>query len=125
MQLLKWLCLWPSQALFDLENTNQELKSDLKDLYINQAIQMDVAGNRKAIVVYVPFRLRKAYGKDVILIATRRIVRPPNKGSVVQRPRTCTLTAVHDAVLEDMVFPAQIVGKCIIILMKLAHLVEL
>ena len=24
---------------------------------------MDVAGNRKAIVVYVPFRLRKAYGK--------------------------------------------------------------
>ena len=25
------------QALFDLENTNQELKSDLKDLYINSA----------------------------------------------------------------------------------------
>ncbi|KAK1581021.1 hypothetical protein Q3G72_002373 [Acer saccharum] len=113
-----------AQALFDLENTNQELKSDLKDLYINQAIQMDVAGNRKAIVVYVPFRLRKAV-HDVILIATRRIVRPPKKGSVVQRPRTRTLTAVHDAVLEDMVFPAQIVGKCIIILMKLAHLVEL
>ncbi|KAK1588589.1 hypothetical protein Q3G72_033778 [Acer saccharum] len=107
-----------AQALFDLENTNQELKSDLKDLYINQAIQMDVAGNRKAIVVYVPFRLRKAYGKvhvrlvrelekfngkDVILIATRRIVRPPKKGSAVQRPHTRTLTAVHDAVLEDMI----------------------
>ncbi|KAK0600633.1 hypothetical protein LWI29_016918 [Acer saccharum] len=54
-----------AQALFDLENTNQELKSDLKDLYINQAIQMDVAGNRKAIVVYVPFRLRKAYDHKV------------------------------------------------------------
>ena len=27
-----------AQALFDLENTNQELKSDLKDLYINQAV---------------------------------------------------------------------------------------
>lgn len=26
------------QALFDLENTNQELKSDLKDLYINSAL---------------------------------------------------------------------------------------
>lgn len=25
------------QALFDLENTHQELKSDLKDLYINSA----------------------------------------------------------------------------------------
>ena len=27
-----------AQALFDLENTNQELKSELKDLYINQAV---------------------------------------------------------------------------------------
>ncbi|KAK4851546.1 hypothetical protein QYF36_016188 [Acer negundo] len=27
-----------AQALFDLGNTNQELKSDLKDLYINQAM---------------------------------------------------------------------------------------
>lgn len=26
------------QALFDLENTNQELKSDLKDLFINSAL---------------------------------------------------------------------------------------
>ncbi|KRY02554.1 40S ribosomal protein S7, partial [Trichinella patagoniensis] len=38
-----------AQALFDLENTNQELKSDLKDLFINSAVQMDVAGNRKSI----------------------------------------------------------------------------
>ncbi|KAJ0099834.1 hypothetical protein Patl1_21446 [Pistacia atlantica] len=116
-----------AQALFDLENTNQELKSDLKDLFINQAIQMDVSGNRKAIVVYVPYRLRKAYrkihlrlvrelekkfsGKDVVMIATRRISRPPKKGSAVQRPRSRTLTAVHDAVLEDVVYPAEIVGK--------------
>ncbi|KAH1193024.1 40S ribosomal protein S7 [Glycine max] len=116
------------QYLFDLENTNQDLKSDLKDLYINQAIQMDVAGNRKAVVIYVPFRLRKAFRKihlrlvrelekkfsgkvDVVLIATRRIVRPPKKGSAVQRPRTRTLTAVHDAMLEDVVYPAEIVGK--------------
>ncbi|KAK0601573.1 hypothetical protein LWI29_025460 [Acer saccharum] len=87
-----------AQALFDLENTNQELKSDLKDLYINQAMhdsmawpfclteivvsfsvllntlylcsQIDVAGNRKAIVVYVPFRLRKAYGKVHVRLVT-------------------------------------------------------
>lgn len=26
------------QYLFDLENTNQELKSDLKDLYVNSAM---------------------------------------------------------------------------------------
>jgi len=116
-----------AQYLFDLENTNQELKSDLKDLYVNSAIQMDVSGNRKAVVIYVPYRLRKSFrkihprlvrelekkfsGKDVVLLATRRIVRPPKKGSAAQRPRSRTLTAVHDAMLEDIVTPAEIVGK--------------
>lgn len=115
------------QALFDLENTNAELKSDLKDLYINSAIQVDVSGGKKAVVINVPYRLRKAFrkihvrlvrelekkfsGKDVIFIATRRIVRPPKKGSAAQRPRSRTLTAVHDAMLEDVVVPAEIVGK--------------
>ncbi|KAJ6798534.1 40S ribosomal protein S7-like [Iris pallida] len=116
-----------AQSFFDLENTNQELKSDLKDLYINSAIQIDVAGNKKAVVIHVPFRLRKGFrkihvrlvrelekkfsGKDVILIATRRILRPPKKGSAAVRPRNRTLTAVHEAILEDVVYPAEIVGK--------------
>ncbi|KAG1347290.1 40S ribosomal protein S7 [Cocos nucifera] len=116
-----------AQALFDLENTNQELKSDLKDLYINSAVQIDVGGNRKAVVIHVPYRLRKAFrkihvrlvrelekkfsGKDGILIATRRILRPPKKGSAVVRPRSRTLTHVHEAMLEDIVYPAEIVGK--------------
>ncbi|KAF9663982.1 hypothetical protein SADUNF_Sadunf17G0108600 [Salix dunnii] len=131
-----------AQALFDLENSNSDLKSELKDLFINSAVyvnncmlavpsetylQIDVAGNRKAIVIYVPYRLRKAYrkvhlrlvrelekkfsGKDVVLLATRRIVRPPKKGSAAQRPRSRTLTAVHEAMLEDLVYPAEIVGK--------------
>ncbi|KAD3640805.1 hypothetical protein R6Q59_003487 [Mikania micrantha] len=116
-----------AQALFDLENANQDLKSDLKDLYINSAAQIDVSGNRKAVVIHVPYRLRKAFrkihlklvrelekkfsGKDVVLIATRRMLPPPKKGSAVQRPRNRTLTAVHDAMLEDIVYPAEIVGK--------------
>ncbi|URD81770.1 6-phosphofructo-2-kinase [Musa troglodytarum] len=114
-------------AFFDLENGNQELKSDLKDLYINSAVQVDIAGNRKAVVIHVPYRLQKAFrkihvrlvrelekkfsGKDVVLIATRRILRPPKKGSAVVRPRSRTLTAVQDATLEDVVYPAEIVGK--------------
>jgi small subunit ribosomal protein S7e len=47
----------------------------------------------------------------VVIIATRRIVRPPKKGSAVQRPRTKTLTVVHDGILGDVVYPAEIVGK--------------
>jgi small subunit ribosomal protein S7e len=116
-----------AQAFFDLENSNPELKSDLKDLYINSAIQLDVTGNRKAVIIHVPYRLRKAFkkihvrlvrelekkfsGKDVIVVATRRIVKPPKKGSAVIRPRTRTLTAVHEGMLEDVVYPAEIVGK--------------
>lgn len=116
-----------AQALFDLENTNNELKSDLKDLYINSAVQIDVNNNRKAVIVHVPYRLRKAFrkihvrlvrelekkfsGKDVVIIATRRIMRPPRKGSAVKRPRSRTLTAVHEGILEDLVQPAEIVGK--------------
>ncbi|KAL5726098.1 40S ribosomal protein [Ranunculus cassubicifolius] len=116
-----------AQSILELESNSTELKSDLKDLYINSAIQIDVSGNRKAVVIHVPYRLRKGFrkihvklvrelekkfsGKDVILIATRRILRPPKKGSAVQRPRSRTLTSVHEAVLEDVVYPAEIVGK--------------
>lgn len=49
--------------------------------------------------------------QDVIVIATRRIVRPPKKGSAAKRPRSRTLTSVHEGVLEDVVQPAEIVGK--------------
>ncbi|PWA41742.1 ribosomal protein S7e [Artemisia annua] len=49
------------QALFDLENTHQELKSDLKDLYINSASQIDVVGDKKAVVVHVSYRLSKPF----------------------------------------------------------------
>ncbi|XP_024364673.1 small ribosomal subunit protein eS7 [Physcomitrium patens] len=116
-----------AQALFDLESTNSELKSELRDLFINSAKEVDVSGNRKAVIIHVPFRLRKAFqkiharlvrelekkfsGKDVVFIVTRRILRPPKKGSAVNRPRSRTLTAVHEAVLEDLVYPSEIVGK--------------
>ncbi|PWA51337.1 ribosomal protein S7e [Artemisia annua] len=49
------------KALFDLANTHQELKSDLKDLYINSASQIDVPGDKKAVVVYVSYRLSKPF----------------------------------------------------------------
>lgn len=41
------------QALFDLEATNSELKSDLRDLYITSAAEIDVSASRKAIVIHV------------------------------------------------------------------------
>ena len=43
----------PLQALFDLEATNAELKSDLRDLYITSAQEVDVSSGRKAIIIHV------------------------------------------------------------------------
>lgn len=116
-----------AQALFDLEATNAELKSDLRDLYITSAIEVDVSSSRKAIVITVPYRLLKAFhkiqqrlvrelekkfsGKDVVIVAQRRILAPPTSGISNARPRSRTLTAVQDALLDDLVFPTEIVGK--------------
>eukprot|EP00355_Strombidium_rassoulzadegani_P002940 CAMPEP_0168613114 /NCGR_PEP_ID=MMETSP0449_2-20121227/3282_1 /TAXON_ID=1082188 /ORGANISM="Strombidium rassoulzadegani, Strain ras09" /LENGTH=192 /DNA_ID=CAMNT_0008653733 /DNA_START=70 /DNA_END=648 /DNA_ORIENTATION=- len=116
-----------AQALFDLEANNAELKSDLKDLYITSAREIDISGSRKSIIIHVPFRLLKSFhkiqhrlirelekkfsGKDVVVVAQRRIMAPTKTGIATDRPRSRTLTAVHEAILEDLVYPTEIVGK--------------
>ena len=57
---------------------------------------------------------KKFSGKIVVIIGQRRILNKPKKNerlSKQKRPRSRTLTAVHDAILEDLVYPTQIVGK--------------
>ncbi|XVF54081.1 hypothetical protein PTKIN_Ptkin05aG0152300 [Pterospermum kingtungense] len=43
-----------AQALIDLETSNQDFKTELQDRFINKAVQRDISGNRKAVVIYVP-----------------------------------------------------------------------
>jgi len=116
-----------AQALFDLEATNTELKADLRDLFISSAKEVDISAGRKAIVIHVPFRLLKAFhkvqvrlvrelekkfsGKDVVIVANRKIMPKPTTGAAIARPRSRTLTAVHAALLDDLVYPTEIVGK--------------
>ena len=114
-----------TQAIADLEATNAELKADLKDLYINSATEVSVAGGR-GDRIHVPFALKsyhkiqqrlvrelekKFSGKDVVIIANRRIMPVPSNNMARSRPRSRTLTAVHTALLEDLVYPTEIVGK--------------
>lgn len=49
--------------------------------------------------------------QDVVVVAQRRIMAPTTTGVATARPRSRTLTAVHEAILEDLVYPTEIVGK--------------
>ena len=62
-----------------------------------------------------PWQLEKKFsGKHVVIIGQRRIMRKPSAGQrqpKQKRPRSRTLTAVHESILEDLVYPTEIVGK--------------
>ena len=53
----------------------------------------------------------------MLFVASRRILPRPKRSSRARnnlkqkRPRSRTLTAVHDAILTDLVYPVEIVGK--------------
>ncbi|KAK9767338.1 ribosomal protein S7A [Basidiobolus ranarum] len=121
--------LMVAQALVELENGVAELKKDLRPLQIAAAKEIEVSGGKKAIVVFVPVPLFKAFQKvqqrltrelekkfsdrHVIFIAQRRIMRKPTRRSRAKqaRPRSRTLTAVHEKILDDIVYPTEIIGK--------------
>ncbi|BFZ05242.1 hypothetical protein BsWGS_08281 [Bradybaena similaris] len=118
-----------SQAILELE-MNSDMKGSLYKLHITGAKEIDMQG-KKVIVIFVPAPQLRAYqkiqtrlvrelekkfnGKPVVFIAQRRILPKPTRKSKrkskQKRPRSRTLTAVHDAILEDLCFPAEIVGK--------------
>eukprot|EP00903_Cladosiphon_okamuranus_P009921 g9418.t1 len=119
-----------AQELFNLEMSAADIKSEIRDLYITGAKQVDVGGGKKAIIIFVPYRLLRSYhkiqtrlvrelekkfsGRHVVIIATRTILGKSYARSTKTqgiRPRSRTLTAVQDAMLEDLVFPTEIVGK--------------
>uniref|UniRef100_A0A0P4W236 40S ribosomal protein S7 n=1 Tax=Rhodnius neglectus TaxID=72488 RepID=A0A0P4W236_9HEMI len=118
-----------AQALLDLE-MNSDLKAQLRELHITKAKELDLSG-KKSIIIYVPMpqlknfqkiqiRLvreleKKFSGKHVVFVGDRKILPKPTRKTRTQskqkRPRSRTLTSVNDGILEDMVFPAEIVGK--------------
>jgi len=117
------------QALLELE-LNSDLKPQLRDLHVTRAREVEF-DNKKAVILYVPIPKQKAFqkiqirlvrelekkfsGKHVVFIGERKILPKPQRNTrnplKQKRPRSRTLTAVYDAILEDLVFPAEIVGK--------------
>lgn len=82
-------------------------------------------------MIYVPIPKQKAFqkvqtrlvrelekkfsGRHVVFCGDRKILPKPKRGrpdpNKQKRPRSRTLTAVYDNILEDLVFPAEIIGK--------------
>jgi small subunit ribosomal protein S7e len=56
---------------------------------------------------------KKFSDRHVVFVAQRRMLRKPTRTSRVKqkRPRSRTLTNVHERILEDLVYPTEIVGK--------------
>ncbi|KFZ03983.1 hypothetical protein V502_10506 [Pseudogymnoascus sp. VKM F-4520 (FW-2644)] len=120
-------------ALYDLESNTADLKVALRPLQFVSAREIEVGHGKKAIVIFVPVpslqgfhrvqqrltrELEKKFSdRHVLILASRRILPRPKRSNrsrttqTQKRPRSRTLTAVHDAILGDLVFPVEIVGK--------------
>ncbi|XP_028406275.1 40S ribosomal protein S7-like [Dendronephthya gigantea] len=115
-------------AIAELE-AGSDLKQQLRELYICGAKEIDVAG-KKVVIIFIPVPQLKSFqkiqarlvremekkfsGKHIVAVAQRRILPKPTRKTRNQkqmRPRSRTLTSVHDAILEDLCFPSEIVGK--------------
>mmetsp|Transcript_44083 Transcript_44083/g.88975 ORF Transcript_44083/g.88975 Transcript_44083/m.88975 type:complete len:194 (+) Transcript_44083:77-658(+) len=118
-----------AKALFDIEvSPSSDIKADLKDVCISGAKELDVGKTGKAVVIHFPYKvwksvrkiqgrlireLEKKFSKKHVTFVANRTILDENfkrKGLKV-RPRSRTLTSVHESILEDVVGPTEIVGK--------------
>jgi small subunit ribosomal protein S7e len=119
-----------AKAFSEIEKNASDIKSDLEALHFVAAKEISIPGGKKAIIVFVPLKLLQNYrkvqvrlvrelekkfsGKNVVIIPQRKIIHKETKVDKVSKrkvPRKNTLTAVNDALLDDVCFPTEIVGK--------------
>lgn len=121
-----------AQALVELEESS-DLKGDVRALQFKSAREIPVGQGKSALVIFVPVPLlsfihkaqqkqqrltreleKKFPDRHIVFLGERKILPKPGRKRSKQtqkRPRSRTLTAVHDAILEDLVFPTDITGK--------------
>jgi small subunit ribosomal protein S7e len=116
-----------------LKDQQNSFKTDLKGLSFTKAVEVELEGGKKpACVIFVPppmlteFRktqkalleeLEKKFagGMQFLLVANRTMVPPGlwQRSKLLSgvRPRSRTLRNVQDNLLDDLLFPVEIVGK--------------
>ena len=105
----------------DKKTALASLVSDVRELQFTSPDKKHV----QAIIIYLPFvfvqnnralvtkivnEIQKKKNKHAFVLAKRTII---NKKSDFKQiiPRNRTLTAVYDAMLEDLIFPANVIGR--------------
>lgn len=121
-----------AQAVLDIQsNSEASIKEQLMQLHMTGAREFEVGG-RNAIVISVPApqvpnwqkiqvkivrELEKKFSnKHVIFVGQRKIMPKEQKKATSKcykqkRPVSRSVASVHEAVLSDIVYPAEIVGK--------------
>jgi len=118
-----------AKSLYDLQLSHKTLKLVLPRFHFNTAKAVEVAGaKKKALLIFYPLRFvmlvrkiqktivaeleKKFAGNIVFFVAQRKVVKRPSdvyKLQEVQRSRTAT--AVNEAILDDLLYPADVVGR--------------
>ena len=114
----------------EIAKKTKELAEPLKAFKMTAAKEVQIEGDKKAIVIFVPYKLFKAFrmiqgrlttelekkyeGRPVVFIAQRTILGKTYGRSHKWngfRPYSHTITSVHEAILDDLIYPCECVGK--------------
>ncbi|CCW71308.1 unnamed protein product [Phytomonas sp. Hart1] len=118
-----------AKNLFDLETTHSTLKQHLPLFHINGVrVLENQRYRRNAMIVFYPLRflmlVRKIHrslttelekrhpGFYIVLVAQRKITKRPTDTYKLQKvQRSCTRTAVFENILNDLIYPCDVVGR--------------
>ena len=107
-----------ANEIAEIAKKTKDLAEPLKTFKMTAAKEVEIEGDKKAFRM-IQSRLtteleKKFEGRPVVFIAQRTILgksyRRAHKFNGV-RPHAYTLTAVHEAIIDDLVYPCECVGK--------------
>jgi small subunit ribosomal protein S7e len=117
--------------LYNIQENKGNISADVAKINITGAKEVKVEDSKPAIVLFIPFNKQKATqriqgqlvrelekkfnGQHVVVIADRTILSKSfarsKKATSGPRPRSRTLMNVQEKMMDDLVFPTEIVGK--------------
>ena len=107
-----------ANEIAEIAKKTKDLAQPLKNFKMTAAKEVAVTGDKKAIVVFVPYKLFKNFRLiqsrltaelEKKSVLTRDYKRSHKFGGV--RPHSHTVSAVQDAIIDDLIYPCECVGK--------------